>query len=142
VIFGLQHAQLVYGQNGALTMGEWYLQQVNDANSNPYTAYCSALGCYPGMQSLNKYSLGRIRDITADSGKTLTDALLNSLMQKFEANAGRRPDALFMTPRSRYQLAESRTPYNPQGDPVPAPTQWEGIPIITTNQLLNTEALV
>lgn len=141
VKFGPQYAQMVLGNNGSLQLSDWMTQQVTDANSNLYTAYCSALTAYPGLQVGNIYSVGRIKKLTEDSGKGLTDALIASLLQKFQTNLGMFPDVLFMTPRSLYQLRASRTATTPGGTPAPIPTEVFGVPIQVTNQILNTEAL-
>jgi len=141
VKFGPQHAQLVLGNNGSMMLSDWMTQQVTDASSKLYTAYCAALTAYPGLQVGNIYSVGRIKKLTEDSGKTLTDALVANLLQKFQTNLGMFPDALFMTPRSLYQLRASRTATTPGGTPAPIPTEVFGVPIVVTNQILNTEAL-
>lgn len=141
VKFGPQNAQLVLGNNGALQLSDWMTQQVPDANSRLYTAYCAALTAYPGLQVGNIYSVGRIRKLTEDSGKGLTDALIASLLQRFQTNLGMFPDVLFMTPRSLYQLRASRTATTPGGTPAPIPTEVFGVPIQVTNQISNTEAL-
>lgn len=141
VKFGPQNAQLVLGNNGALQLSDWMTQQVPDANSRLYTAYCAALTAYPGLQVGNIYSVGRIRKLTEDAGKGLTDALIASLLQRFQTNLGMFPDVLFMTPRSLYQLRASRTATTPGGTPAPIPTEVFGVPIQVTNQISNTEAL-
>jgi hypothetical protein len=141
VKFGPQYAQMVLGNNGSLTLSDWMSQQVTDANSKLFTAYCAALTAYPGLQVGNLYSVGRIKKLTEDSGKGLTDGLVASLLQKFQTNLGMFPDVLFMTPRSLYQLRASRTATTPGGTPAPIPTEVFGVPIQVTNQIRNTEAL-
>jgi hypothetical protein len=141
VKFGPQFASLVLGMNGVLDLSQFATQQVTDANSNLYTAYTAALTAYPGLQIGNSYAIGRIKKLTADSGKTLTDAMIAQLLEKFQANLGMAPDALFMTPRSQRQLRDARTATNPTGQPAPFPSEAFGVPIIVTNQILNTESL-
>jgi len=55
--------------------------------------------------------------------------------------AGIVPDAIFMTRRSRGQLQKSRAALNTIGMRE-VPVEYEGIPIITTDNILNTEAVV
>lgn len=141
VKFGPQYASLVLGQGGSMTMTPWSTQQVLDSNSKPYTAYVSSLMAYPGCQFGNAYSIGRIKKLTADSGKGLTDALIAQLLEKFQTYLGMYPDALFMTPRSLRQLQSSRTATTTTGQPAPFPSESFGVPIIVTNQILNTESL-
>jgi len=94
---------------------------------------------YPGLQIGNKYAVGRIKKITTDSGKTLTDALIAQLLEKFPV--GFRPDYLFMNRRSLRQLQSSRTATNPTGAPAPFPSESFGIPIVVTDSIVSTETL-
>lgn len=144
VKFGEQYAQLVFGNNTTLSLGEWMTQQVVDPNAatKRYTAYTNGLTGWAGMQVGHKNCLGRIRDLTADSGKKLTDTLMSQLLEKFLTNLGMAPDAYFMTARSLFQLQASRTATSPTGAPAPIPDSFMGVPIIVTNSLLNTETLV
>lgn len=139
VTFGPQAVQWVYGSGGMLAMSDLSEQRVLDASNNPYTAYCQELLAYPGLQVGNKYAIGRIRDLTADSGKGLTDALVAQLLEKFPV--GFKPDYLFMNRRSLRQLQSSRTATNPTGAPAPFPSESFGIPIVVTDSITSTEAL-
>lgn len=140
VKYGPQYATLVLGNGGSMSMSDFVAQQVTDS-TNLYTAYCAALTAYPGLQIGNKYCLGRIKKITTDSTKTLSDAFIAQLLEKFMANLGMFPDALYMTPRSLRQLQSSRTATTPDGKPAPFPVEAFGVPIVVTNQILNTETL-
>jgi hypothetical protein len=139
VKFGPQAVQWVYGNGGSLEMSELDTQRVLDASNNPYTAYVQELLAYPGLQVGNKYAIGRIRDLTADTGKGLTDALIAQLLEKFPV--GYKPDYLFMNRRSLRQLQSSRTATNPTGAPAPFPSESFGIQIIVTDSITSTEAL-
>ena len=81
----------------------------------------------------------RIKKLTADSGKGLTDALIYSALAKFPT--GVRPDVMFCSRRSLHQLRNSRTATNQTGAPAPIPTEVEGIPIVPTDSLSDIEAL-
>jgi len=139
--WGVQDVKWVYGQGGALDVEDPRIETINDPNdaTKQLTVYLQELLAYPGLQVGNKYCLGRIKKLTADSGKGLTDALLYALLEKFPA--GVVPDVLMMTRRSHHQLRASRTATNATGAPAPFPGDFEGIPIATTDSLLNTEAL-
>lgn len=141
VKFGPKDVTWVWGNNGSLDFSEVDERDAEDADGKKYNAYFTELLAYPGLQVGNRYAVGRIRDLTEDSGKGLTDALLASLLGKFEENLGVLPDVLFMTPRSRRQLQASRTAYSPTGAPANVPDDFEGVPIVTTNGLTNTETL-
>lgn len=139
VKFGPQNVQWVYGNNGSMNLSETRVAQALDANSKEFTAYIQQLVCYPGLQCLNRYSIGRIKKLTEDSGKGLTDARLASLLSKFPV--GFRPDAFFATRRSIEQLRASRTATNATGAPAPTPTEHQNIPILATESILDTESL-
>ena len=139
VKFGPQAVQWVYGDGGELAMKDVREESIMDANNKRFTAYVQELLAYPGLQCVDKYAIGRIKKLTEDSGKGLTDALLGSLMTKFPV--GKTPDALFMSRRSLEQLRKSRTATNATGAEVPTPTEYEGVPIIATESILDTEAL-
>jgi hypothetical protein len=139
VKFGPQAVRWVYGANGSIDPTPVDQRDVNDSDGNPYTAYFQEMFLYPGLQVTSERYLARIKKLTEDSGKTLTDAKLSALMEKFAV--GVRPDALFMTKRSRRQLRDSRTATNDTGKEAPLPTDYDGIPIVVTESISNTEAL-
>ncbi len=139
VKFGPKDVQWVYGNQGQLGVSDVSEQRVLDSNNNPYTAYVQELLAYPGLQVGNKYAVGRIKKLTADSGKGLTDGLISQLLAKFPV--GYKPDYLLMSRRSRMQLQMSRTATTPTGTPAPYPTEAFGVPIQETDSIVDTEAL-
>jgi hypothetical protein len=139
VKFGAKDVIWVWGNNGALDPTEIDERDAEDADGNKFTAYHQELLAYPGVQVGSIRSIGRIRDLTEDAGKGLTDTLIADLLSKFEA--GIVPDVLFATRRSLKQLRASRTATNATGAPAPIPTESFGIPIEVTDAILDTEAL-
>lgn len=141
VRFGPRDVGWVWGENGKLEMSDPRIESITDPadSTKRFDGYVSSMLAYPGLQSLSKYSVGRIKKLTEDSGKGLTDTLIASLLSKFPT--GWKPDVLFMTRRSQYQLRASRTATNPTGAPAPIPDEAFGIPIETTEAILNTESL-
>jgi hypothetical protein len=139
VRFGPKSVQWLWGNNGNLGLSELMKVRVTDSDGNPYTAYRQEILAYPGLQFGEVFAAGRIKKLTTDSGKGLTDALLSQLLEKFPA--GRPPDAFFVSRRSLGQLQRSRTATNATGTPAPRPTDYEGIPILPTDAILNTETL-
>lgn len=139
VKFGPRDVQWVYGNGGSLDLSEVTTQRILDANSKALTAYIQELLAYPGLQVASIRSVGRIKKLTEDSGKGLTDALIASLLNKFPS--GVTPDLLLMSRRSLEQLRKSRTPTNATGEPVPVPSSVFGIPIRTTDSIKDTESL-
>jgi len=136
---GPQSVQWVYGNDGELAVSDVSEQRVLDSNNAPYTAYVQELLARPGLQVASKYACARIKKLTADSGKGLTDALISQLLAKFPV--GYKPDYLFMSRRSLMQLQSSRTATTPTGAPAPIPQESFGIPIVPTDSILDTEAL-
>lgn len=147
VKFGPQNLQLIGGNNKAWQLDDFTVQQIVAANGGKMTAYVSGLNAWIGLQIGNENCARRILNLTADSGKGLTDNLLAQLMATFPI--GFMPDAFFMSRRSRQQLQISRTvvlqgnakvrPDQPTVAPVP--TEYEGVPIIATDSILSTDAI-
>jgi hypothetical protein len=55
--------------------------------------------------------------------------------------ASKQPNMIAMNRQSLKQLRESRTAVNPSGAPAERPTAVDGIPIVVTDALVNTEAV-
>ena len=104
-----------------------------------YPAYWTPASVWVGLQMGGAYSVGRIANLTADTGKGLTDDLISEMLGEFPS--GRGPNILVMNRRSLRQLQQSRTATNPTGAPAPFPDSAFGIPIIVTDALLSTEVL-
>ena len=121
-----------------IQIGESMIQRVAGATGF-YPAYYTPASVWLGLQMGGAYSVGRIANLTEDSGKGLTDDLIADLLSQFPA--GRQPSILCMSRRSLKQLQISRTATNATGAPAPFPTEAFGVPIIVTDALTNTEAL-
>lgn len=142
VKFGPQDVQLIFGENKSLELGDWFLQMVNDGTAGQdYLAWVASLNAWVGLQVGSIYSVGRIKNLTAETGKGLTDTLIATLLSKYPV--GHRPDALFMNRQSLLQLQISRNPAVAYVGQViaPMPTESNGIPIIVTDSIVNTEAI-
>jgi hypothetical protein len=140
VKFGPQDVRWVFGANGSMEPSEVELRDVDDSDGNPFTAYFQEMFLYPGLQvGQPDRCVARIKKLTTDSGKGLTDARLSSLMAKFPV--GVRPDAIFLTNRSLYQLRDSRTATSEDGREAPLPMTYDGVPLVPTQSILNTETL-
>jgi len=137
--FGPQDCQLVVGMNGALTLSDVRRETIYDASSNPLDGYVQSLLARIGMQVGSRYSVGRIKKLTGDSGTGLTDSLLSKLWTKFPV--GHKPDVFMLSRRSMGQLQQSRTATNATGAEAPFPDSWQGIPLVATDSILDTEAL-
>jgi len=142
ITWGDQGAQWLYG-NGSnplqLTdVKEMPLPDPNDA-TKIMTQYHQQLLAWVGLKLGNLKTVARIKNLTEDSGKTLTDARLRQLLQLYPI--GYKPDAIFMSKRSMTQLITSRTATTETGKEVPKPKDFDGIPLVETDSLLDTEAI-
>lgn len=129
----------ILGMDGVLDIGETVSQRL-DGTTGTYPGWYTPITSWLTLQIGGAYSLGRIGNLTADSGKGLTDDLISALLAEFPA--GKLPTFLAMNRRSRRQLQQSRTATNSTGAPAPFPEEAFGVPIITTDAILNTEALL
>jgi hypothetical protein len=150
VKFGPRDVSLVMGKNGTMELSDFRVESLTDADGNKGPGEVADLASWIGLQQASKHSVARIKNLTADSGKGLTDALLASALNLFPA--GVTPDVIFMSRRSREQLQSARSALvalrgmgkNDIGGSMayaPTPTDFEGIPIIATDSILNTEPI-
>lgn len=122
-----------------IMIGETVSQLFTVADGS-YPVWATPANLWTAMQNGGAYSIGRIANLTADSGKGLTDALIATNLSNFPAD--RPPTYIVMNRRSLKQLQSSRTATNPTGAPAPFPTESFGIPIIVTDAISSTEALI
>lgn len=140
---------LIFGKNKVLTVGEWRKQTVFDANGKSSTGWVNSAEGWIGTEFVNIHSVVRIKNITAQAGKTLTDALLAQAEALFPV--GVKATHIFMNRAARAQLQASRTvslfgqgsqrPSGGQGTVAPLPTSYNDIPIIATDSIVSTEAI-
>jgi hypothetical protein len=136
---GERECTLVFGSDSTFALDEW---RVETRTNTP--SYVNDLNAWLGLQIHSVQALGRIKNIENDDD-TLTDSMIADLVQKFPA--GKPPTHLFMNTRSRMQLQKSRSAIsNIASDATgraafpPLPTESNGVPIITTDGLVNTES--
>jgi hypothetical protein len=152
VKFGNDGVQLIGGRGNAFGLGEWLEQMVADSGgTNKYRAYCNSLEGWIGLQTANVYCVARIYNLTAETGKGLTDALIASALDLFPV--GMVPDAIFCSRRSRSQLRVARTATtayamggakrqpNAEDMIVGQPTESHGIPLYVTDSILDTDTI-
>ena len=139
VRFGVQDVRWVWGNDGELNLSDVDERDVDDSDGNPYTAYFQELHAYAGLQVLSTQSIGRIKKLTEDANKGLTDDRISDLLAKFKVN--KYPHALFASRRSIKQLQQSRTATNPTGAPAPWPTEAFGVPLLPTESISDVEDL-
>ena len=130
---------LITGNDGEISIGESVVNRLAGATGF-YPAYFTPISGWLGLQIGSAYSVGRICNLTAQSGKTLTDALISQLLALFPV--GKEPNMLVMSRRSRQQLQSSRTATNATGAPAPIPTESFGVPILATDGMPNTQTIL
>jgi hypothetical protein len=128
------------GMNINFTISETFQSVVLGANSKSMVGNVRDAGAHLGIQVGSKYAIVRIANLTADSGKGLTDALLEDAMALFPANL--QPTVIACSRRSRKQLRKSRTTYSPTGSPAPNPIDFDSVPLIVTDSIIDTETLL
>ena len=148
VKLGIKNVHFVFGNDKTLAFAERWKQSVESEPGKKFAALCSNLDAWMGLANGSKYSVGRIKDLTEEEGKTLNDRMVAALLAKYPV--GGKPDRLFMTRRSAFQLQSSRsTTTNATGEKsatgkenfAPMPTESNGVPIVVTDSIKDDEAL-
>ena len=112
------------------------------------TAHVNALTAWIGLQVAHENCVRRICNLTAQTGKGI-DGSAPSRCWSTPFPIGFKPDAIFMSRRSRSQLQASRTvALYGQGPTCPnqptialIPTEYDGIPLVASDSILNTDAI-
>lgn len=142
---GLDSVQLAWGSEGKFAEGDIEEELIAGTNSDGNLAgrmfYRQELAGWVGMQVTSRHAAAKIENLSAvTSNNGLNDQLLYDLLQTFPVGYG--PDAFFMSRRSLAQLRSSRTATNATGAPAPIPQEFESIPIIVTDAILDSETNV
>ena len=137
---GFNDTQIAWGNQGVIEAKDTTIIRTAGSSSGHFGSYWTPVTGYCGLIYGSAWSAGRLANITEDSGKGLTDDLISQLLEKFPA--GRGPDMLVMSRRSLGQLQRSRTSYSPTGQPATIPDSAFNIPIILSDAVSNTEALI
>ena len=137
VKFGENYASLIYGKGNPFGLGEWRKQDLDGNNGKKLPGEVADLEGWIGLCIKHKASVVRICNLTAQTGKKPTDAIIGAALDLLPT--GTTPDVLFMSKRSRTHLRESRsTPERPYAD---MPTESNGVPILVDDSILNTDAI-
>lgn len=145
---GAQHAQMLFGNGQVLSLSEMRIETETDSDGKKFPAMVADLSGWAGLSLQSVHTCRRINNVTTDSGKGMTDSLAYQALELFPA--GVRPDLIVLSRRSGSQWQRSRTPVNLQGvgkerpdQPIIAPrvTNFDGIPVIESDSILNTDAL-
>ncbi len=125
----------VFGNDGDIQIGAAY-QNMIEGTSGRYDAYVVPIVAYMALQLGSKFSAARICNVES----ALTDDNLYEALALFPSS--QQPTHICMNRPALKLLRASRTATNATGAPAPRPTEVEGIPIIATDQIVSTEAVV
>lgn len=141
VDISLQGVHFVVGRDGEIAMPEWMVQKVAAGNM----AYVSNISSYIGLNVGHSNAVYRVRGV--DASNKLTDALGALLLSKVPSRISSKGTLRwFMNRTAAYTLQLSRSAVGQvdggaRGLPAfaPMPTELQGIPIVLTDSLVNTE---
>ena len=131
--------QVLWGQSGEINIGDRQIVE-RDGATGRFPAYYHPILGWCGVKIGSVHSVVRIANLTEDSGATLDDDLIYDALAVFPTS--RQPTHIAMNRRSLKQLRKSRTATNATGTPAPRPTDVDGIPIVPTDSISSTEALL
>lgn len=122
------------GKKGMFNFGDWKKQQVTLADQTRRMDYVNNFSFYVGLAASSARSVFRIKKVKA--GFAWTDDLGAQLLAKVPL--GRRANLRWLAnPNAGYLLQKSRTTDFVKS--VPTPTECQGVPIIYTDSIVNTE---
>lgn len=136
----LSDVSVVLGNEGQIDIGETVVNRMQDGSSLHYPGYFTPITGWMALQLGSIHTVGRIANLTEDSGKGLTDDLIYDAISKFPST--RRPNLIVMGRRSLFQLRASRTATNATGAPAPLPTDVAGVRIVVSDACKEDEALL
>lgn len=130
--------------NDIIQLGDWREQQLEITSGKWADGFVNSIVANAGVQVASIEDALRICNLTTQSGKGLTDAVLANAMELMKGSLeGVR---IFMNRRAHTQLWNSRSAVGQvaagAGAFAPRPTDFDGIPITVTDSLVNTEAIV
>lgn len=138
---------LTYGTGSVFNLEDPITETKTLTNGTKVRVYASDLQGFAGLIIPTQHCVRRITNLSSDSGKGLTWALMDTAWQSWPQ--GIKPDAIMMSARSQAQLqAASTVVLNGQGTTrpdqpttAPLPTSYNGIPFIITDAIADTDVI-
>jgi len=135
--------QFVYGRGAGLAVPAFTEQMMTDPadSTKILPAYVSPMGLWIGLQANHPKSIVKITNVTTDSGKGLTDALIQHALEKMPAGFRNDKASLMILANARSvgQLQTSRTAVSQvaykSGAIADRPTESLGIKIVETDSI-------
>lgn len=137
------------GEGRMVSQDEWVeqlVQTVENGVTKQIRRFLNGIESWVGLQ-VGPESAGRIANLDFDH--KLTDKLIAELVRKFPV--GKKPDLLLMNRTSAFQLQESRSATTIQAGKLtatsdgiwaPDPVSSNGVPILVTDMIVDTEGVV
>lgn len=141
--------QLAFGNDELFSLPDPIVNDIVDPNDSTkmLRVYASVMDGFAGLIIPNQHSVRRIGNLSSDSGKGLTWALMDQAWASWPQ--GIKPDAIYMSARSQTQLQANSTvtlmgtgtdrPAQPTTAPLPV--VYNGVPIIVTDAIADNEAI-
>lgn len=126
--------------DGTFRVSDKFTQLKVDGDGNSFPVSGLAITGYCGVQVGSNKSVCRICNLTAQAGKGMTDDVYYNALAAMPA--GWTPDVIVMGTRSAAQLRTARGAMNYSGNAIAPVTDINGIPVIVTDSILATEAIV
>jgi len=129
----------VAGNDGEIIVDDPVIQRkvVDPGTDNKvYGAFFTNIVGWGGIQYGSAFSVARIANVET----SLTGDDMSKALALFPSN--RQPNVIAMNRQALELWRKSRTAVNTDGTEAPRPNIFEGIPVISTDSLLNTEAIV
>lgn len=127
-----------WGNNRTMSFDDWYRATTRTADNKDIEAEICWMHATPGFQLANRNAVLRIKNITNQTGHTLTWDLMHAAWNKMVTN-GMLPDAIFMQVGQQEQLRQDLvTDLLPNP---PTPTEFNGVKFQITQNILSGETL-
>ena len=149
----LKGVHFIFGNNTGLQMNPWTRQQITDANGKKFFAWVNNVSGWIGLSFNHTKSAIRIANCEDATNKNLSDAVISRALELLPLNIRRSGGLKILVNRKGLgQLQRSRSVTIFTGavgkatgsieTVAPLPTEAFNVPIICTDSITNTEAVV
>jgi hypothetical protein len=138
VSFGDDGVRWVSGLSGQHEITDPRMSTETGVNGKPYTAIVQEMFARPGLQiAAPQLRISRIKNLTAQAGKTLSGDMLAELKLKHKLSY--KPQAIFTTERVIEQYRQSLQATTSSPNRIDTVYTFEGIPLVPTESLVDIE---
>ena len=136
---GPDDVALVMRGDTPLSLGETIVQDWNVASNQHLPMYYTPATAWVGLQLGSAQSVARLANIEAAT-TALDDDKMYDLIKLFPSE--RQPNMFVMNRAALASIRKARTATSPSGAPAARPSEIDGIPIVVTEALAETEAAI